>query len=274
MSLEKVEKAIEVLSNNYTFFEAPLIDQESFKAWLEQSEQKEEIIALSKQIREALEEDWARLFPKYCDALIGKPLPLTEFYCLKYGSQSLLRTLLKLNLSLTNVIVTNADHPAIKQWDADHQTLVLNRKKIAAMFETKEYMSLVDSLGKISKKADNLYARGFANEGAHARRLADDISREFKQFIDDPSADKLIQFKRKAVSRIDKARPILEQHRGWKRFLGNLSLAIITFGIGYLPAISINKLITGHWLFFNKTDSEEKIDKLSIAIDKMAFVNS
>ncbi len=68
------------------------------------------------------------------------------------------------------------------------------------------------------------------------------------------------------------ARVELEQHRGWKGFLGNLALAIFGLGVFYAAAALVNKAVNGNFLFF-RTDSANKVDQLAKAIDAMAPVS-
>jgi hypothetical protein len=64
-----------------------------------------------------------------------------------------------------------------------------------------------------------------------------------------------------AIKAMDKAKPVLEKHRGWKQIMGNIGLAIVGVGVGYLVAGLLNKAITGNFLFF-KTDSALKLEKI------------
>ncbi len=51
--------------------------------------------------------------------------------------------------------------------------------------------------------------------------------------------------------------------RGVKIILTNIALCIIGAGIGYLIAIGINKIVNNRFLFFSRTTSQQKIDKVS-----------
>lgn len=65
---------------------------------------------------------------------------------------------------------------------------------------------------------------------------------------------------------IDEARPVLEKHRGWKKILGNIGLAVAGLGIGYVVAGLINLKINKQFLFFSQTDSCKKVDMLADSI--------
>lgn len=81
----------------------------------------------------------------------------------------------------------------------------------------------------------------------------------------------LATFQLACTKAIEKARPELETHRGWKEVLGNLALAVLGVGIVYAIAGLINKAATGNFLFF-KTDSEAKLDKLEEALKDICQV--
>jgi hypothetical protein len=69
------------------------------------------------------------------------------------------------------------------------------------------------------------------------------------------------EFVAACMSQINKVRPELEKHRGWKQILGNIALAVIGLGIGYLIAGAINKKVTGNFLFF-RTASALALDEV------------
>jgi len=57
---------------------------------------------------------------------------------------------------------------------------------------------------------------------------------------------------------------VLEQHRGYKKLLGNLILLILTLGIAFIiNKFIINKALNDHFLFFQKTDSAKQLDGIS-----------
>jgi hypothetical protein len=70
-------------------------------------------------------------------------------------------------------------------------------------------------------------------------------------------------YQSKASIILQKARPALAQHRGYKSLLGNLSLLIGTLGMAFI----INKCVSGRYLFFQKTDSVKQLDEISQAVD-------
>ena len=73
-------------------------------------------------------------------------------------------------------------------------------------------------------------------------------------------------YKDYALGEILKARPILEQHRGWKKIIANLILLITTLGTAHI----CNKIFNNHYLFFRETDSAKQLKQLEHKISKLA----
>jgi hypothetical protein len=69
---------------------------------------------------------------------------------------------------------------------------------------------------------------------------------------------------------IKKAQPVLENIRGWKLILGNIALAIVGIGIGYLVAGIVNKALTGNFLFF-RPGVTRKLKQLENAVKPLGF---
>lgn len=65
---------------------------------------------------------------------------------------------------------------------------------------------------------------------------------------------------------INDGRKELETHRGWKEVIGNLVIGISTLGIALLA----NKFFNDKFLFFFKTDSAQKLDKVAIAVQEIS----
>ena len=117
-----------------------------------------------------------------------------------------------------------------------------------------------------------LYRRGEKNAGAAALRLHNGLKKAGVMYFDDTlnyTPATYDTFKTTCDEILQKERPELEQHRGWKKFLGNLGLFIAGLGIIFLVATIINKAITGKFLFFS-TNSATKIDAIEDVIKKAA----
>ncbi len=96
-----------------------------------------------------------------------------------------------------------------------------------------------------------------------AENLYKDLSAALAEYNKNPKTkDSYTEFQKVSSAAINKAKPILEEHRGWKKILGNVGLAIGLLGVGYVIAGLINLKVNNQFLFFNKTDSAKKVDKL------------
>lgn len=90
-------------------------------------------------------------------------------------------------------------------------------------------------------------------------------------FSNHPTPESYEAFKLSCETLINEAREKLEKHHGWKQILGNIALAIIGLGFGYLIAAGINKVLTGNFFFFRE-DSVQKIDAIEKSIQAVAPV--
>jgi hypothetical protein len=125
-------------------------------------------------------------------------------------------------------------------------------------------------LGQLKEKARDLEQRGFSKEAKSAEGLANTLELAANDLVKQPSNENYLEFTRIANDAIEKEKPLLAKHRGWKQVLGNTALAIVGFGFGYLAVGLAHKAWTGNFLFF-KTDSEEKIDTIK---NDIAMLNS
>lgn len=111
----------------------------------------------------------------------------------------------------------------------------------------------------LNAKAQQFLRRGFKEESRVAERLAADLHHHRIACFEQRKMT-VTEFKMKMLEKINQAKPILSQHRGWKRVLANLVLAIVGFGIGYLVAATCNKIVTNRFLFFARTDARQCLD--------------
>lgn len=121
-------------------------------------------------------------------------------------------------------------------------------------------------LEAIEDQAKRLERRGHLQAAKCASELAKDLHEKIADHLSPTNTD-IEQFKKSAQPLINKARPVLETHRGWKLILGNLSLAIAGLGIGYLIAGVINKAVTGNFLFFRETATGQQLTSLQKKIN-------
>lgn len=153
--------------------------------------------------------------------------------------------------------VTNTETPNELLKNIVGKKVIHIKKEIefSSNLETKQ-KAFTSQLNVILDKAKQLRK----DEHLIAADKADELHRNLIQrsqtYFSNPTEETYITFKRLSKDDIEKAHEELDKHRGWKRVLGNIGLAILGFGILYLIAVAINRNI-----FFNKTDSSEKLDR-------------
>ena len=120
---------------------------------------------------------------------------------------------------------------------------------------------------RIEKKAENLLKRKEIIAYDETIKLANHIRHEVKKYAESSEPDEdiaLHSFKEKAKKHVENSEEILGKHRQeWKYILGNISLAILLVGVGYVAAGLINKHTTGSFTFFNKTDAKKQTEGLA-----------
>ncbi|KTC83658.1 hypothetical protein [Legionella cincinnatiensis] len=130
---------------------------------------------------------------------------------------------------------------------------------------TPRMVRFYEQLEVIEKKAAELRAANHIKAAETAEKLHEQLYKGSVQYFNNRINDK--QFSILCHQAIEKARPELETHRGWKQILGNLALAIIGLGIGYVAAGLINLAFTKHFLFFN-TDSGKKLNDMEKVVNQ------
>lgn len=149
----------------------------------------------------------------------------------------------------------------------DGNNLFVLEKSIEAVFIFEQRQRrFANNLEAILEKARNLRNDGHLVAADAAETLYSDLTQYARTYFSNPTEAGYAAFKEQAKHRIHEAHDELDKHRGWKRVLGNIGLFILGFGIFYLIAIAINKNI-----FFNKTDSAEKLDSLEAGIDENVY---
>lgn len=121
----------------------------------------------------------------------------------------------------------------------------LNEKKLAFM----------DLLSILEKKATQLRKDGHITAATKADTFISNLKEHSNTYFLNPTKDAYDTFKIQTENDILEARDELEKHRGWKRVLGNIGLAICGFLVLYAIAVAIN----GDF-FFKKTDSAKMLD--------------
>ncbi len=159
---------------------------------------------------------------------------------------------------------------AIKVYQKSNDSVDQSHTKLQAMSDKFEKLNeFTERLNEMSLQAKSLQSRGHVIAANRAHTLSIDLQNSAKSYLNDVSPTAYESFSASCSGHIQIAKPTLEEHRGWKCLLGNLALAILGAGVGYVIAGCINKAETGHFLFFNKTRSKEKLDALSQTLDKL-----
>jgi hypothetical protein len=113
------------------------------------------------------------------------------------------------------------------------------------------------------------HAKQFAtSEKETAIKLHEELTSAAQEYFKSTQTQQTYnQFKVQCIKKINMARIKLEKHNGWGQLLGNLVLAILGLGVGYLIAIGINQIVNGK-LFFFSTSSEQIIDAATEVVKK------
>ena len=127
------------------------------------------------------------------------------------------------------------------------------------------YADIEIQLDVLFKKSADLFYRGHHLAGNEAKGLVFDLKNLNRWYFKEKRMD-YDEYQSKALRIIQKAKPELEKHRGYKKLLGNLVVLILTLGTAFI----INKALNGHYLFFQKTDSAKQLDKISQTLDSVS----
>lgn len=160
--------------------------------------------------------------------------------------------------------VINQEHPIEPVTQATDEELSL----IDIEF-TPRMVRFYEQLEIIEKKAAGLRAAGYLKAAEKAEELHKQLYKGSVQYFNDRIDNE--KFSILCHKAIKAARPELETHRGWKQVFGNLALAIVGVGIGYVAAGLINLAFTGHFLFFN-TDSANKLNEMEKVVNQIVPV--
>ncbi|KTC75365.1 effector protein B, substrate of the Dot/Icm secretion system [Legionella birminghamensis] len=148
----------------------------------------------------------------------------------------------------------------------DKEVLEIKKGILFSVNLEKKREAFTEQLQIISQKAQKLRKDKHITAADAADALHRSLTDLSETYFSHPSEEAYITFRRESKKAIQKGHEELDKHRGWKRVLGNFGLAILGFGLLYGIAVAING-----GLFFNKTDSAEKLDSLEILIDNNAY---
>lgn len=173
--------------------------------------------------------------------------------------------------------------------EIDKSILKAGQNKAEEIRELKFYRNLLlsrafdDALGRfrikletLKKKATDKFGRTKNNNYAYAYNEAADLygnleSLSFDYFnkhaTKESTAEEWDKFRKDCITKINKAKPVLEKHRGFSEILHNLLFYVvstITFGV----APGLHKYLSGEARFFKppKTDSAQELEILEKSI--------
>lgn len=127
------------------------------------------------------------------------------------------------------------------------------------------YVDIEIQLDAFDKKALDLLQRDYKSAGTEASWVVLTLRNLNEWYFQEKLID-YDTYRSKALEAINQSRPILEQYRGYKKLLGNLAL-LIFIGIPFI----VNKAVNGHFLFFQKTNSSEQLDKLNQTVSQLSL---
>lgn len=118
----------------------------------------------------------------------------------------------------------------------------------------------------LKNRAAQLRQDSYFSEADAADLLYINITAKATEFFDSPGISEVV-FKEYCEDHINTARSVLDRF-GLNEILGNLALAILGLGVGYAALCLINRVVTGHFLFFRR-DAAKEIDQLQDKISKV-----
>lgn len=145
-----------------------------------------------------------------------------------------------------------------------HEKKFLAEQKEFTLKQNKDKFN--KQLSIIKAKASSLHRDGHETAADVADELIKKLTVQSNQYFADPTEDAYRVFKTQAKIDITDSFKELGKHRGWKKVLGNIVLAILGFGIIYAVAVVINK-----GLFFNQTDSVKKLNDFDRLIENNTY---
>ncbi|EHL30787.1 LepB GTPase-activating domain-containing protein [Legionella drancourtii] len=150
-----------------------------------------------------------------------------------------------------------------------YEDALKKEKKNIQFARTLQMAPVVKRIEALQDKARELDKRNEAPAFNAVTTLVANMYKAVHAYIDSDKSDDdaLTDFKTEAPRLIQAADKDLGEHRKkWKYVLANLSLAILTVGIGYLAAMVVNKVMNKRFTFFNETDSHAKLKELELDI--------
>ncbi|HAT2038053.1 TPA: lpg1484 family Dot/Icm T4SS effector [Legionella pneumophila subsp. pneumophila] len=168
---------------------------------------------------------------------------------------------------LKNTLLSFVNSELISQ---DEKETFLNELELTKTSFTTQFNTELENIRKkaeeLSKKAE-VDPYHYESASKAANRLHQELLIASQLYFYHKTPEAYENFKQTCQREIERARPVLEQHRGWKPLLVNVGAAIIGLGVLYLLAASINYYKTEgrHFFFHFETDSLQKLENLNMA---------
>lgn len=138
-----------------------------------------------------------------------------------------------------------------------YKNLAILKNKIADLDERKS-KALVEADGD---ENDEDY-RALHNAWDVATTLQQELKNKADIYFADPNPETYKTFKEQSLGLIRAAHDVLDAHRGWSEFLVNLTLGILTAGVGVVIKGLINWGCNHSFLFVHQTKSSQLLDKI------------
>lgn len=193
-----------------------------------------------------------------------------EIHLAKAQLQSKDKQILELNKKievLESQIDTQTTHQNTPRPEEQEEKTAFDKDRYFSRLETMSPVLI--QIKYMENKSKELFERHEEKAYQTACQLVKNLRSEIQRFAESEKDDQnaFAYFKDQAQQHINDSKAILGQHReAWRCILANVLLAIVSVGIGYGIAVLVNKAITGHFTFFNVTQSEQQLQKLEEAI--------
>lgn len=174
---------------------------------------------------------------------------------------------IKINVTPTPVTTTNIPQPAVainsvpKRKISNAETLFEEQLNLL-VFRKKELEDRMPDASERNRirlekavKAINILHKG--------------LIREKTTYFQDPTPESYVTFKQNCDGLITTAHKSLDKHRGWSEFLINLTIGIVTVGVGLIIKGAVNYAMNKSLFFAHQTESSKTVDNVSEHINKM-----
>jgi hypothetical protein len=126
----------------------------------------------------------------------------------------------------------------------------------------------IKQLSLLRLASDNLLKNKHTIAPKYADKLYNELSISFSNYYTKKDQEGSYKtFKSTSIAALKEAEKNLSQNHQFKKIMLNLALAVITIGVGYLAAITINKAITGRYTFFKSHNLSHQLEEIENTIN-------